>query len=46
MGLLIAFAVHLGAVYFGTQVAQIEYVDFPRAVVVALFSYIAMFSHC
>jgi hypothetical protein len=34
---------HVFAVYVGTQVAQLEYVDIWRAIVVALLSYVVMF---
>jgi len=42
MGLLIGFIFHVLAIYFGAQMAQLEYVDVWRCVVVALISYIAM----
>lgn len=42
MGLIIAFIFHVIAIYFGAQVAQLEYVDVWRCIMVALISYIAM----
>lgn len=42
LGLLLMI-LHVFAVYIGTQVAQLEYVDIWRSLVVALLSYLLMF---
>ena len=43
MGPIFGFVFHVLAIYFGTQIAQIEYADIWRCVTIGLISYIAMF---
>ena len=40
---MLGILIHVGAVYMGAQIAQLEYADFWRCVVVALVSYVVMF---
>ncbi len=42
MGLLILGLLHVGAIYAGCSIAQLEYVDIWRSVLIAFISYIVM----
>ena len=42
MGAIVAFLLHGALIYLGAHFAQLEYVDFWRATVVALISYVVM----
>jgi hypothetical protein len=43
MGVLILIALHVVAIYAGSSIAQLEYVDIWRSIVIAFISYIVMF---
>jgi hypothetical protein len=42
MGLLILGLLHIGAIYAGCSIAQLEYVDIWRSVLIAFISYVVM----
>jgi hypothetical protein len=42
MGLLILGLLHVGAIYAGCSIAQLEYVDIWRSVLIAFISYVVM----
>jgi hypothetical protein len=42
MGVVLAIFLHVGAVYIGAHLAQLEYIDIWRCILVAICSYVAM----